>query len=37
MGASFGIALALVIFAGSELFTGNNMVMAIGSLACEVS
>ena len=37
MGASFGIALALVIFAGSELFTGNNMVMTIGSLAGEVS
>src|SRR3569623_327981 len=32
MGASFGIALSLVIFAGSELFTGNNMVMAVGSL-----
>ncbi|HSS40745.1 MAG TPA: formate/nitrite transporter family protein [Polyangia bacterium] len=37
MGASFGVALALVIFAGSELFTGNNMVMTIGSLAREVS
>jgi len=33
MGASFGIALTLVIFAGSELFTGNNMVCAIGALA----
>jgi nitrite transporter NirC len=32
MGASFGIALSLVIFAGSELFTGNNMFMAIGVL-----
>src|SRR5579883_1422300 len=32
MGASFGIALSLVIIAGSELFTGNNMVMAIGLL-----
>ena len=30
MGASFGVALSLVIFAGSELFTGNNMVMTIG-------
>lgn len=37
MGASFGIALTLVIFAGSELFTGNNMVMTIGSLSKEVS
>lgn len=32
MGASFGIALSLVIMAGSELFTGNNMIMAAGSL-----
>lgn len=32
MGASFGIALSLVIFAGSELFTGNNMTMTIGAL-----
>lgn len=32
MGASFGIALSLVIFAGSELFTGNNMVMMVGML-----
>lgn len=32
MGASFGIALTLVIFAGSELFTGNNMVGVIGGL-----
>ena len=32
MGLSFGVALGLVIFAGSELFTGNNFVMAVGSL-----
>ncbi|NIQ01919.1 MAG: nitrite transporter NirC, partial [Nitrospinaceae bacterium] len=32
MGASFGIALSLVVFAGSELFTGNNMVFAVGRL-----
>ncbi len=32
MGISFGIALTLVIFAGAELFTGNNMVMLIGCL-----
>jgi nitrite transporter NirC len=37
MGASFGVALTLVIFAGSELFTGNNMVMAIGALSKTVS
>jgi nitrite transporter NirC len=30
MGVSFGIALTLVVFAGSELFTGNNMYMVIG-------
>lgn len=32
MGASFGVALTLVIFAGSELFTGNNMIMTVGCL-----
>ncbi len=33
MGASFGIALTLVIFAGSELFTGHAMYMTLGLLA----
>ena len=33
MGASFGIALSLVIFAGSELFTGNNLTMTVGALS----
>ena len=37
MGVSFGIALTLVIFAGSELFTGNNMVAVIGALAKRVT
>jgi len=37
MGASFGIALTLVVFAGSELFTGNNLVMTLGSLERTVS
>ena len=37
MGASFGIALTLVIFAGSELFTGNNMVCTIGALSKGIS
>ena len=37
MGASFGIALALVIFAGSELFTGNNMIFTIASLSKKVT
>lgn len=36
MGASFGIALSLVIMAGSELFTGNNMIMSAASLAGKV-
>lgn len=30
MGMSFGIALSLVIMAGAELFTGNNLVMLGG-------
>lgn len=33
MGASFGIALTLVIFAGSELFTGHTMYMTLGWLS----
>ena len=37
MGISFGIALTLVIFAGSELFTGNNMVGVIGALARQIT
>lgn len=37
MGLSFGVALSLVLMAGSELFTGNNMVMTIGSLEKKVS
>ncbi|MDP6046698.1 MAG: formate/nitrite transporter family protein [Phycisphaerae bacterium] len=36
MGVSFGIALTLVVFAGSELFTGNNMIMTLGLLRKEV-
>jgi nitrite transporter NirC len=37
MGASFAVALSLVIFAGSELFTGNHMFMMVASLAKQVS
>jgi nitrite transporter NirC len=37
MGASFGIALSLVIMAGSELFTGNNMIMTIGKMEKKVT
>jgi nitrite transporter len=37
MGASFGIALTLVIFAGSDLFTGHTMFMSLGWLRKQVS
>ena len=37
MGMSFGLALTLVIFAGSELFTGHTMYMTIGWLKETVS
>jgi len=37
MGVSFGVALSLVLVAGSELFTGNNLIMMVGSLNKEVS
>ena len=37
MGLSFGVALSLVVMAGGELFTGNNMVMAIGAFSKKVS
>lgn len=30
MGASFGVALSLVVIGGAELFTGNNLVMSAG-------
>ena len=37
MGASFGIALTLVIFAGSDLFTGHTMFMTHGWLQGRIS
>lgn len=37
MGASFGIALTLVVFAGSELFTGHTMYMTQGLLSGRTS
>lgn len=37
IGPCFGIALSLVIMAGSELFTGNNLVMTVGVHAKKVS
>lgn len=36
MGVSFSVALALVIFAGAELFTSNTLVMSSGYLGKEV-
>ncbi len=36
MGVSFGVALSLVLMAGSELFTGNNLIMSAGSFKKEV-
>ncbi|UWQ78367.1 formate/nitrite transporter family protein [Leisingera sp. S132] len=37
MGASFGIALTLVVFAGAELFTGHTMYMTHGFLTGQSS
>ncbi|MFW5809164.1 MAG: formate/nitrite transporter family protein [Halanaerobium sp.] len=37
MGVSFAVALILVLFAGSELFTGNNLIMTVGWLDKKIS
>ncbi|CAK7002240.1 MAG: Nitrite transporter NirC [Eubacterium sp.] len=37
MGTAFGVALSLVVIAGAELFTGNNMLMAAGLMTKSVS
>jgi nitrite transporter NirC len=37
MGVCFGGALTIVIFAGSELFTGSNLVLALGVLCRKAS
>jgi nitrite transporter len=37
LGGAFGVALTLVVFAGAELFTGNNMFMLQGLVAGTVS
>ncbi|MBC2575321.1 formate/nitrite transporter family protein [Peptostreptococcus canis] len=37
MGLTFTIALTLVIFTGTELFTGNNLIMTIGKLDKKIS
>lgn len=36
-GLAFGIALTIVIMAGADLFTGNNLVMTIGALEKQVT
>lgn len=37
MGVSFGVALSLVIMSGTEIFTGNNMIMTVGALDGKVT
>lgn len=37
MGLSFGVALSLVVMAGAELFTGNNLAMAAGVMDRKVT
>lgn len=37
MGLTFGVALSLVVMAGAELFTGNNLAMVSGLLDKKVS
>ncbi len=37
MGMSFGVALSLVVMAGAELFTGNNLAMTAGVLDRKVT
>ncbi len=37
MGISFGVALSLVVIAGAELFTGNNLAIATGLVRKTVS
>ena len=37
IGAAFAVALTLVVFAGAELFTSNNMIMTIGALDRKIS
>lgn len=37
MGLAFGVALSLVVIAGAELFTGNNLVMSAGLLQKKVT
>ena len=37
IGLAFGVALSLVVMAGSELFTGNNLIMVAGAANKDIS
>lgn len=37
MGASFGLALSMCIMCGSDLFTGNNMLLGVGALQKKIT
>jgi len=37
MGASFGLALSMCILCGSDLFTGNNMLLGIGAMSKKIT
>ena len=37
MGAVFGVALTLVVFAGANLFTSNTMIFSVGSFTNKIS
>ena len=37
MGVTFSVGLSLVVFAGAELFTGNNFVMTVGLFANKIT
>lgn len=37
MGASFGLALSMCIMCGSDLFTGNNLLMSVGAMSKKIS
>lgn len=37
MGASFGLALSMCIMCGSDLFTGNNLLLGVGAMKKSIS
>ena len=37
MGASFGLALSMCIMCGSDLFTGNNLLLGVGAMTKRIS